>query len=143
MCHLERHLKDSSDTLHRSIPFLCLVDFDPFGLEILTIYKYGSHTMALDNEFLVVSRLNWLGIHIDDFSLNDSAVMPFTVSDTKKLKDLWSRALSHEHDESRGWCKQVAAMRSLERKAEIEILSDGAGGMSQQIRNKVQRHDWL
>ena len=99
--------------------------------------------MALNNEFLVVPSLKWLGIHSKDFSVDDSAVMPFNVADSKKLQDLACNSFISDANDCRGWSQQIQVMKSVSLKAEIEILSDRAGGMSQQIKKKVKNHDWL
>jgi meiotic recombination protein SPO11 len=39
-----------------------LVDSDPFGLDILSVYKYGSQRMQHENDKLAARRIKWLGI---------------------------------------------------------------------------------
>lgn len=136
-------MTNSENPLHRSVPFLCLVDFDPHGLEILSIYKYGSQNMALHNESLVVMGLKWLGIHANDFSINDSTVVPFTNGDFDKLDKIRLKEFLLNINDSRNWIEQISIMKAEGVKAEIEILSDKEGGISQQIRHKIESHDWL
>jgi meiotic recombination protein SPO11 len=49
-----------------SIPVVALVDADPHGLDILSTYKFGSHTMMHENELLVAPRLEWIGVKRSD-----------------------------------------------------------------------------
>lgn len=41
---------------------MALVDGDPYGLDILSVYKYGSLAMQHENEKLAAGRIKWLGI---------------------------------------------------------------------------------
>jgi len=45
-----------------SVPILGLVDGDPYGLDILAVYKYGSNGMRHENEKLAAKRIRWLGL---------------------------------------------------------------------------------
>jgi len=45
-----------------SIPILALVDADPFGLDILSVYQYGSRAMQHENDKLAAKRIKWLGL---------------------------------------------------------------------------------
>lgn len=45
-----------------SIPILALVDGDAYGIDILSVYKYGSARMNHENEHLAAARVEWIGI---------------------------------------------------------------------------------
>lgn len=45
-----------------SIPFLALVDADAYGLDILSVYKFGSNSMAHERHQLTAPRIEWIGI---------------------------------------------------------------------------------
>ncbi|KAH7443626.1 hypothetical protein KP509_02G042600 [Ceratopteris richardii] len=49
-----------------NLPVFALVDGDPYGLDILLTYKFGSLSMAYDAEVLVTPCIYWLGIHFSD-----------------------------------------------------------------------------
>jgi len=44
------------------VPILALLDADPYGLDILSVYKYGSISMRHENEKLAAGRVEWLGV---------------------------------------------------------------------------------
>ncbi len=44
------------------VPILALVDADPYGIDILSVYKYGSQRMSHENERLVAPNVRWLGL---------------------------------------------------------------------------------
>lgn len=50
------------------VPILCLVDGDPHGMQIFLNYRDGSKAMSFDNENLVASRLQWLGLSAQDIA---------------------------------------------------------------------------
>lgn len=44
------------------VPILGIVDADPYGLDILSVYKYGSKSMQHENDKLAATRIKWLGL---------------------------------------------------------------------------------
>lgn len=48
------------------IPILALVDADPYGLDILSVYKYGSRATAHEGDTLTAPRIELLGIKITE-----------------------------------------------------------------------------
>ncbi|XP_050139955.1 meiotic recombination protein SPO11-1-like isoform X2 [Malus sylvestris] len=52
------------DTLH--LPIYCLVDCDPYGFDILSMYRFGSMQMVYDAKFLRVPEVLWLGAFPSD-----------------------------------------------------------------------------
>ncbi|KAG6918055.1 hypothetical protein DXG01_016711 [Tephrocybe rancida] len=58
-----RHLlKTLGDVLPTRIPMLALVDCDPYGLDILSVYKFGSRSLQHENSKLAADRIVWLGV---------------------------------------------------------------------------------
>jgi len=54
------------DNLSSRIPILALVDADPYGLDILSVYKYGSCATAHEGDTLIAPRIELLGIKITE-----------------------------------------------------------------------------
>jgi DNA topoisomerase VI subunit A len=48
--------------MQRRVPILALVDADPYGLDILSVYKYGSVAMRHENGRLAAGSIEWLGV---------------------------------------------------------------------------------
>ncbi|XP_024515669.1 meiotic recombination protein SPO11-1 isoform X2 [Selaginella moellendorffii] len=48
------------------LPVYGLVDADPYGLDILATYRFGSPTMAYDAEALATPSIRWLGVFLSD-----------------------------------------------------------------------------
>ncbi|MCO5608454.1 hypothetical protein L7F22_062664 [Adiantum nelumboides] len=67
------------DKLH--LPVFGLVDGDPYGLDILLTYTFGSLTMAYDTEALVTPSIHWLGVLLSDceaFGVPTRCLLPLT-----------------------------------------------------------------
>jgi meiotic recombination protein SPO11 len=43
-----------------------LIDGDPHGIEILSVYKYGSRSLQHENDTLAAPRLEWLGLWLTE-----------------------------------------------------------------------------
>lgn len=58
----------SGDVVNLSprIPILALVDADPYGLDILSVYKYGSQATVHEGDTLTAPRIELLGIKITE-----------------------------------------------------------------------------
>jgi meiotic recombination protein SPO11 len=41
---------------------MALVDGDPYGLDIMSVYKFGSSRMRHENQKLAAGRIEWMGI---------------------------------------------------------------------------------
>ena len=65
------------------IPILALVDADPHGLDILSVYKYGSNATAHEGDTLIARRIELLGIKITELQGYEARV--------------WGERLTHLH----------------------------------------------
>lgn len=41
---------------------MALVDCDPYGIDIMSVYKYGSQSLSHENDSLAAGRVKWLGV---------------------------------------------------------------------------------
>ncbi|KAJ8592718.1 DNA topoisomerase IV, alpha subunit [Rhizopogon salebrosus TDB-379] len=132
-------VKTLSDNLPTHIPIMALVDGDPYGLDILSVYKYGSHSLRHENDKLAACRIEWLGIwasEIADLEIDLDALIPITPHDEKKALAVLSRSgdvlpmgwkhVYFSYHSSITECirrKELTRMLHTRRKAEIEILT--------------------
>jgi meiotic recombination protein SPO11 len=74
---------------------LGIVDADPYGLDILSVYKYGSKRMQHENDKLAATRIKWLGLWASEVERYDTLdpVLGFT-DDTLPLA-LESRKMAY------------------------------------------------
>ncbi|KAH9935384.1 Spo11/DNA topoisomerase VI subunit A [Fomitopsis serialis] len=114
-------VKTLSDNLPSYIPILALVDGDAYGLDILSVYRFGSAQMQHERESLAAARVRWLGIWTSELAGLDipkDALIPITKHDEKKALSMLRRS-----GLPKKWRKELQYMLHNRRKAEIEILS--------------------
>ncbi|KAJ3737480.1 DNA topoisomerase IV alpha subunit [Lentinula guzmanii] len=119
-----RHLvKSLSDSLPQTIPIMALVDGDPYGLDILSVYKYGSSRLRHENNKLAARRIEWMGLlssELAGFGIDKDALIPISQHDEKKALSMIQRS---QDVMPAKWRKELVHMLHTRRKAEIEILS--------------------
>ncbi|KAF8135570.1 Spo11/DNA topoisomerase VI subunit A [Boletus edulis] len=124
-------VKTLSDNLPDEIPIMGLVDGDAYGLDILSVYKYGSQSLRHENEKLAAHRIQWLGVRASELTGLDiplDILLPITKHDEKK-----AMAMLQHHGSSLPveWRKELMRILHRRKKAEIEILT--SGGSASQI----------
>ena len=73
------------------LPVLGLVDSDPYGLKILSVYMSGSKNMSYDSASLTTPDIKWLGLRpsdLDKYDLPDQCRLDMTENDIKTGKEL-------------------------------------------------------
>ncbi|XP_026520640.1 meiotic recombination protein SPO11 [Notechis scutatus] len=131
------------DTCH--VPIFALMDADPHGIEIMSIYKYGSVSMSFEAHRLTVPAVRWLGLLPSDvYRLNVpmSALIPLTKEDQSKLTALQARPyIAHES----AWKKELDIMETSKMKAEIQALTSFSTDYLSRIYlpNKLQFGGWI
>ncbi|KAF8488396.1 Spo11/DNA topoisomerase VI subunit A [Gautieria morchelliformis] len=112
-----------SVTLPTSIPLLALVDADAFGLDILSVYKFGSQSLAHERNRTTAPRIIWLGLwasELSSLSIDRDDLIPLTEHDHKKALLMLKRDNTMMPTQ---WKKEISYMLHTRRKAEIEIIS--------------------
>ncbi|KAL4855658.1 DNA topoisomerase 6 subunit A [Chlorella vulgaris] len=115
------------------IPVLALVDSDPYGLKILSVYMKGSMNMSYDSSNLTTPDIKWLGVRpsdLDRFSIPEQCRLPMTDEDIKTGKKLLEEDFVRANPD---WVKELEIMVTTKVKAEIQALSSfGFQYLSQQ-----------
>ncbi|KAK2467868.1 hypothetical protein APHAL10511_000163 [Amanita phalloides] len=116
-----------------SVPILALVDGDPYGLDILSVYTYGSQSLRHENEKLSAERTIGIGLWVSDIQelgIDLDSMLPLTEMDERKaFAMLRTRTLPSK------WKNELMRMIHTKRKAEIEIMltmprtSESASGL--------------
>ncbi|CAG8972767.1 hypothetical protein HYALB_00006859 [Hymenoscyphus albidus] len=114
-------------TQHSSPPIFALVDFDPDGLGILSIYKHGSAALAHEPN-LAVPSIQWLGVRSRDF-LHEERDLQGLLKMTSRDRRIAGKMLGKKMFEE-GGCesecrRELQVMLMLNVKAEIQILGNG------------------
>ena len=106
-----------------NIPVLGLVDADPYGLKILSVYMQGSKNMSYDSRSLTTRDIKWLGIRPTDFAkynIPEECLIPMTEKDMETGKKMLEEDFIKQNED---WCKEIKMMLKLKKKAEIQALS--------------------
>lgn len=119
-----------------SPPVYGLVDLDPDGLAIFSIYKYGSLAHMHENETLRVPQLKWLGLKNEHMALGEGGVhaaqglLNLTARDrTKAVKMLDREQFSASDHDDLAVMQALQTMLMLNVKAELQLLDVKSNGM--------------
>ncbi|WOG91237.1 hypothetical protein DCAR_0310485 [Daucus carota subsp. sativus] len=131
--------------LELKLPVLALVDSDPYGLKILSVYGCGSKNMSYDSANLTTPDIKWLGIRpsdLDKYKIPEQCRLPMTEQDIKTGKDLLEEDFVKKNP---GWVEELNIMVKSKQKAEIQALSSfGFQYLSEvYLPLKLQQKDWL
>jgi len=127
------------------LPVLALVDSDPYGLKILSVYMCGSKNMSYDSSNLTTPDIKWLGIRpsdLDKYHIPEQCRLPMTEQDIKTGKDLLEEDFVKKNP---GWVDELNLMVKTKHKAEIQALSSfGFQYLSEvYLPLKLQQRDWI
>jgi len=92
------------------IPVLGLVDSDPYGLKILSVYMSGSKNMSYDSSSLTTPDIKWLGLRpsdLDRYELPDQCRLDMTENDIKTGKELMKEDFIQKNP---AWMKELEIM---------------------------------
>ena len=117
-----------------SVPVYALVDLDPDGLAILSVYKSGSIALAHEGASLCVPHLQWLGLRLEHlkFESEDVHATQGLLSLTERDRRKATKML--ESCDDREMTCVLQQMLMLNVKAELQILDASADGMTKLLR---------
>lgn len=124
---------------------LGLVDADPYGLNILSVYMRGSKNMSFDSSNLTTPGIKWLGVRpsdLDRFKLPNQCRLDMTEHDIKLGNKLLTEDFIQSNPE---WVKELKIMLDTKEKAEIQALSSfGFQYLTEvYLPLKLQERDWI
>ena len=132
-------------TAELQIPVLALVDSDPYGLKILSVYMSGSKNMSYDSASLTTPDIKWLGLRPSDlnkYDLPDQCRLKMTENDIKTGKELLQESFITQNPL---WVKELQRMVKTKEKAEIQALSSFGFQYITEVYlpRKLQEGDWI
>jgi len=127
------------------LPVLGLVDSDPYGMKILSVYMSGSKNMSYDSYNLTTPDIKWLGVRPTDlnkYKIPEQCRLPMTDQDIKTGKDLLEEDFIKK---DQNWYAELELMVKTKEKAEIQALSSfGFQYLSEvYLPMKLQEKDWI
>ncbi|KAI9878916.1 MAG: hypothetical protein M1830_010164 [Pleopsidium flavum] len=123
-------------------PIFALLDFDPYGVAILSTYKHGSINLAHENAHINVPSIRWLGLKSADLCAGDSAqdeqcLLGLTAKDRRLAVKMLGRPIFAEDGPGKEWRRELQVMLMLNMKAEIQLLSGREGGLENWLEKKL------
>ena len=127
------------------LPCLALMDSDPYGLKILSVYMSGSKAMSYDSLNLATPDIKWLGVRPSDlekFNIPDQCRLEMTASDLTMGKSLLAEPFIQQNRE---WAKELETMINTKVKAEIQSLSSAGLQFLPQVYlpQKLREGGWI
>lgn len=132
-------------TLSRVLPHLVvlgLADYNPFGVELLLTYKFGSRSMSWEGANYHVPDLRWLGLRagqVYDSEVADTSFETLSVVDDRKLNSLLR--LPHLPDSFR---TELEEMSTGNKKCDLEALYvNGIGQFTTFIETMISGRHYI
>ncbi|KAK1061470.1 endodeoxyribonuclease [Friedmanniomyces endolithicus] len=132
-----------------SPPSYALMDYDPDGLAIMSVYRYGSAALAHESAALCVPQLKWLGLRSEHMHLGEEGgthasqgLLKLTPRDRGKARKMLEREVSGDgggHGESGEGEMQRAlqTMLMLNVKAELQLLDAVPGRLTELLEREL------
>lgn len=74
-----------------ALPIKILVDADPYGIDIMLMYKHGSRNMCQQADYLAVPSIKWIGLYPSDLKIPQITTIDLTSADKKRLNNILNR----------------------------------------------------
>lgn len=119
-----------------NLPAYILVDADPFGIEIMLIYQFGSQSMNFCSQIYATPLIRWIGLHPSEIRSISKTNIPLTNNDNKKIVEILCRkniSSSVRHE--------LCTLQKVQLKAEIESIIDFL--FPYYIQSKINRNLFL
>ncbi len=127
------------------LPVFSLVDSDPYGHYIHSVYLRGSKRLSYESPFLATPDIKLLGVltrDLEKYKIPNDCRIPMNQTDIKRTKELLNEGFVKKNKE---WETDLKLALKLKVKAEIQALS--AFGFEfltdQYIPEKLSTGDWI
>ncbi len=128
-----------------SLPVFSLVDSDPYGHYIHSVYLRGSKRLSYESPFLATPDIKLLGVltkDLDKYKIPDYCRLPMSKMDLKRTKELLNEDFVKKNKK---WEEDLKLAYKIKRKAEIQALSSrGLEFLTEQyLPEKLTTGDWI
>ncbi|MHA1593601.1 MAG: hypothetical protein ACTSXX_02545 [Candidatus Baldrarchaeia archaeon] len=127
------------------IPAFALVDSDPYGHYIYSVYLRGSKKLSYESPFLATPELKLLGVlskDLDEFNIPKEVRIKMTDKDIERTKQLLKEPFVQKNKK---WVEDLELMLERKEKAEIQALaSHGFKYLTEYyLPIKLETGDWI
>jgi len=128
-----------------NLPVFSLVDSDPYGHYIHSVYLRGSKRLSYESPFLATPNIKLLGVltrDLDQYKIPDVARLKLEKVDIKRIKDLLNEDFVKKNKK---WETDLKLALKMNIKAEIQALSShGFEFLTEQyLPEKLSTGDWI
>ncbi len=127
------------------IPAFALVDSDPYGHYIYSVFLRGSKRLSYESPFIATPELKLLGVlsrDLDEYNIPKSVRIPMEPADIKRIKDMLKEPFVKAN---RDWVKDLQLMLKLKEKAEIQAFASHSFEYltDDYLPRKLETGDWI
>ncbi|MHA1105472.1 MAG: hypothetical protein ACTSPN_07085 [Promethearchaeota archaeon] len=128
-----------------NLPVFSLVDSDPYGHYIHSVYLRGSKRLSYESPFLATPKIKLLGVltrDLDKYKIPNSVRIPMNKQDIKRITDLLNEDFVKKNKK---WEEDLKLALKMKIKAEIQAFS--AHGFEfltdRYLPEKLTTGDWI
>ncbi|MHA2601380.1 MAG: helix-hairpin-helix domain-containing protein [Candidatus Thorarchaeota archaeon SMTZ1-83] len=127
------------------IPAFALVDSDPYGHYIYSVFLRGSKRLSYESPFIATPELKLLGVlsrDLDEYNIPKSVRIAMEPADIKRIKDMLKEPFVKAN---RDWVKDLQLMLKLKEKAEIQAFASHSFEYltDDYLPRKLETGDWI
>jgi meiotic recombination protein SPO11 len=127
------------------IPAFALMDSDPYGHYIYSVFLRGSKRLSYESPFIATPELKLLGVlsrDLDRFEIPKSVRIPMEDSDIKRVKEMLKEPFVQKNKE---WVKDLELMLKIREKAEIQAFASHSFKYltDEYLPTKLETGDWI
>jgi meiotic recombination protein SPO11 len=127
------------------IPAFALVDSDPYGHYIYSVFLRGSKRLSYESPFIATPELKLLGVlsrDLDEYNIPKSVRIPMQPTDIKRVKDMLKEPFVKRN---KPWVEDLELMLRLKEKAEIQAFASHSFEYltDEYLPRKLETGDWI
>jgi meiotic recombination protein SPO11 len=128
-----------------NLPVFSLVDSDPYGHYIHSVYLRGSKRLSYESPFLATPNIKLLGVltrDLDAYNIPNEVRIPMNKTDLKRTKDLLDEDFVKKN---KRWEEDLKLAMKLKVKAEIQAFSSHGFEFltDRYLPEKLSTGDWI
>ena len=127
------------------LPCFCLVDSDPYGHYIYSVYLRGSKRLSYESPFLATPNLHLIGVlsrDLDQFGIPKNCLLNMTKTDLKRTREMLDEDFVKKN---LNWVEDLELMLNKKKKAEIQAFSSHGFEYitDNYLPTKLSTGDWI
>ncbi len=127
------------------IPAFALVDSDPYGHYIYSVFLRGSKRLSYESPFIATPELKLLGVlsrDLDAFNIPKSVRIPMEPADIKRVREMLKEPFVQKNKE---WVEDLKLMLTMKEKAEIQAFASHSFEFltDEYLPQKLETGDWI